>query len=170
MRVGAGLVIAAFEDGMAGEVFSLVEGAFESDAEARLVEAIRGDGVARVERVAMLEGRVVGHVLIGEGRVGGESACWCLGPMCVAEAERGRGIGGALVEASCAAAEGRERRPVFVLGAPGFYGRFGFEGAIERGYACRFVTPGVPPECFMVRGDAGAGGEVSYPRAFDAFG
>lgn len=167
---GAGFVVAGFEDSMAGAVRALVEGAFESEAEARLVEAIRAGGVARVELVALAGGRVVGHALISEGSVGGESACWCLGPMCVAKPERGRGIGGALVEASCAAAEGRDRRPVFVLGAPGFYGRFGFEGAIERGYGCRFVTPEVQPECFMVRGDAGSGGEVSYPRAFDAFG
>jgi predicted N-acetyltransferase YhbS len=73
------------------------------------------------------------------------------------------------VRATLAAAD--PALPVFVIGAPGFYGRFDFEPADGYGCTCRFdVPPGhfmvlpaqCPPAAFTARA-------VEYPPAFGGF-
>jgi predicted N-acetyltransferase YhbS len=76
---------------------------------------------------------------------------YCLGscalaPVAVAPSRQGCGIGGLVVRACLRrAAPGL---PVFVIGDPAFYERFGFEPAADRRVTSRFD---VAPSHFMVR-------------------
>jgi predicted N-acetyltransferase YhbS len=56
-----------------------------------------------------------------------------LGPLGVLPEAQGRGVGTALVHALVAVAEACEERLVALLGAPAYYGRFGFVPASDLG-------------------------------------
>lgn len=107
--------------------------AFRRDAdapepmEARLVDALRtsGDWIPALSWVADLGGAVVGHVVCTRGRVG-DIAAVGLGPLGVLPDAQARGVGSALVHAVIGAADALDEPFVALLGAPGYYGRFGF--------------------------------------------
>jgi predicted N-acetyltransferase YhbS len=61
------------------------------------------------------------HVCAGPGR-----PALLLGPLAVDEAERGRGIGAALMRRALAVARRRGHRAVILVGDAPYYGRFGF--------------------------------------------
>ena len=61
------------------------------------------------------------HVCAGPGR-----PALLLGPLAVDEAERGRGIGAALMRRAMAVARRRGHRAVILVGDAPYYGRFGF--------------------------------------------
>jgi putative acetyltransferase len=106
-------------------IAALLRAAFPSPAEADLVAALRRDGDAVVELVAAADDAVRGHVLFSPMTVGGRPAL-ALAPLAVAPAAQRRGIGAALVRAGLAAAVARPEEWCLVLGAPAYYGRFGF--------------------------------------------
>lgn len=109
--------------------------AFRRDVEADLVHALRADAGWRpaLSLVAQdADGRVVGHVVATLGRVGDARAAG-LGPLGVRPEEQGRGVGQALVHAVVAAADALDLPLAVLLGAPGYYGRFGFVPAAGLG-------------------------------------
>ena len=55
-----------------------------------------------------------------------------LGPVAVAAAREGQGIGSALMQASLAALDASDSPPVLLIGDAPFYGRFGFSAAATR--------------------------------------
>jgi putative acetyltransferase len=79
--------------------------------------------------VAELDGHVVGHCLCSRAWLDGSHPIIVLGPIGVHPDVQGRGIGGALVRASIAAAEAAGERLVVLLGHPTYYPRFGFRSA-----------------------------------------
>jgi len=166
-------LIRPFEHADAPGVRAVNVESFPSTAEADVVETMRDSDAERVELVATAAGGdVIGHILISAGDVDGRAPVWCLGPMAVAAAHRRRGVGGALVEAACDAACVIERRPIFLLGDPAYYGRFGFDAAYPLGFTSCFVGGEVPEEAFMVRSPEGtppARGAVNYRREFARF-
>lgn len=90
--------------------------------------------------VAVEDGALVGHVIFTDcGLSDADARLALLGPLGVASARQGQGIGSALVR------DGRERlrqagiTHVFVLGDPAYYARFGF--APETGVATPFELP-----------------------------
>ncbi len=88
-----------------------------------LVSALIGGG-ADVVSLAHFEGDTpVGHVIFTLGE-GGDAAL--LGPLGVLPDHQRKGIGTALIEAGLARLRAANLRQVFVLGDPGYYGRFGF--------------------------------------------
>lgn len=157
-------------------IAEMVERAFGSPAEARLVEAIRASAeyIAELALVAIVDERVVGHVMV--------SRCWLvdgaterrivmLAPLAVEPTEHGRGVGGALVHEVSALAD-RQGEPIIVLeGDPGYYSRFGFEPAAEHGITLP-LPEWAPPEAAQVlrltHDDPGIRGTVVYPAAFDS--
>ena len=133
------------------------------------VELVRGlrQGPA-ISRVALLDGRVVGHVMLSrvdlEGSKGGVLT---LAPVSVLPAYQRRGVGSALVEDALARAEDAGEPLVVVLGEPGYYSRLGFEPAGAYG----IVPPsGVPSPALQVkrlsRYEPSLRGRIVYPRVF----
>ena len=109
--------------------------AFGRTVEGRLVHALRAD-VGWVPALSLAAedgaGRVVGHVVGTRARVGAASAVG-LGPLGVRPHAQGRGVGQALVHAVLAAADALDLPLAVLLGAPGYYARFGFVAASSIG-------------------------------------
>jgi putative acetyltransferase len=146
------------------------EAAFETSAEADLVEALHRKGVSLVSLVAEVDSEVVGHILFSAVtlvdhiglRVGG------LGPMAVLPAYQRKGVGAALVRAGLARCKDLGCCAVVVVGHPEYYPRFGFVPAHRYALRCEYD---VPAEVFMVAElEAGAlnaaSGLVRYDDVF----
>ncbi len=72
-----------------------------------------------------------------------------LGPVAVAAAVEGRGVGSALMRASLAALDAATSPPVLLIGDAPFYGRFGFSAAATR----QWTLPGpVDHDRLLLRG------------------
>jgi putative acetyltransferase len=149
--------IRAAEPADADAVLDVVRAAFgaggsaHGDQVADLWADVRAADHVLAERVAVLDGRVVGHV--------GVSHCWLdarralvdacmLSPLStVPELER-RGIGSALVAAAIEASRDLGRPALFLEGSPSFYGSRGFGPASA--YGIEAPTRRVPPPAFQV--------------------
>ena len=125
--------------------------AFESDAEARLVDALRGRTDPQISLVADdPDAGVVGHILFTPVEIRGDadrSTAIGLAPMAVVPGHQRCGIGSLLVRAGLAACAARGERVVVVLGHPDYYPRFGFRRAWDLGLY--YGRPGSEP-AFMV--------------------
>jgi putative acetyltransferase len=118
-----------------GAIDEVHERAFGRVVEARLVHALRVDPgwVPALALVAQdRAGHVVGHVVGTLGRVDGVPVAG-IGPLGVRPEEQGRGVGQALVHAVLAAADALDLPLAVLLGAPGYYSRFGFVAGSELG-------------------------------------
>jgi putative acetyltransferase len=144
--------------------------AFGGDDEARLVEALRDGGYARVSLVAETGGQVVGHVLFSELPIvteGGAVGALALAPLAVVPSHQRKGVGSVLVREGLRSCTEAGHRIVVVLGHPEFYPRFGFSAKL----AGRLKSPFSGP-AFMVLGLVpgaldGVEGEVRYPPPFE---
>jgi predicted N-acetyltransferase YhbS len=95
--------------------------AFNQEAEARLVEALRAGGFARVSLVADMNGQVVGHIMFSNLNIitdAGTVAALALAPMAVLPDFQKQGIGSALVRRGLADCKMKDHRIVVVLGIP----------------------------------------------------
>lgn len=129
-----------------------------------IVKALRKAGKLTISLVAELGADVVGHVAISPVTISGAFLDWYgLGPISVAPAHQGRGIGSLLVLDALHALRERQAGGCVVLGEPAYYGRFGFR--TEPG----LVLPDVPPEYFQALAFAEAMpcGVVSYDESFN---
>jgi putative acetyltransferase len=80
-----------------------------------------------VSLVAAIGEERVGHILFTPCGVGDcQPRVVLLGPLAVAPARQGQGIGGALVREGCRRLGRSDHLKVLVLGDPAYYGRFGF--------------------------------------------
>ena len=146
--------------------------AFGQPDEADLVGALRAAGTLRISLVAAEEGVVVGHVAFSPVVIRGDTGtvnALGLAPMAVLPEWQRRGIGSRLARAGLAACGETPYGLVFVLGAPRFYGRFGFKPAAPLGITWEHDGP---PGAFMVlalrRGALrGIRGVVAYRPEFD---
>ena len=157
-------------------IADVVAAAFESQAEARLVDAIRASAhfIPELSLVAEIDGQVVGHVMISHATLAGdgrEHRIAMLSPLAVAPAFQGRGVGSALVREATARADARGEPLVVLEGSPRYYGRLGFEHSVK--YGIEIDLPSwAPPEAAQVLRLSGyhpsLRGRVIYPPAFDA--
>jgi putative acetyltransferase len=136
--------------------------------EARLTDELREDAgfLPHLSLVATDGGAVVGHVIATRGRLEplGVPALG-LGPLGVLPAAQSRGVGTVLVHALLAVAEAADERLVALLGAPGYYRRFGFVAAATVGVAAPDPAWG---EHFQARwlGDRRTEGTFRYADPF----
>lgn len=145
------------EPGDADAVLEVIRAAFGAGAPAHgdqvadLWADVRGGDHLLAERVAVVDGAVVGHV--------GVSHCWVdarrelapacmLSPLSTAPEHQGSGIGTALVAAAIDVARGLGRPALFLEGSPTYYGSRGFEPASAHGFEP--PTPRVPAPAFQV--------------------
>jgi putative acetyltransferase len=153
-------------------VHAVNEAAFETSAEADLVDALRDKVRPLVSLVAEESGSIVGHILFSPVTLSdhSEHMLMGLGPMAVLPQYQRQGIGSALVR------EGIERcaelgcDAVIVLGHPAYYPRFGFVPASRYGISSEYD---VPDDVFMLielkpGSLRGVSGKVSYDEAFSS--
>lgn len=114
------MIIRAFDPSEANAVRDLVTRAFKQPDEADLCDALRAAGDMALELVAEHKKKIVGHVALS--RMVTPDGWLALAPLSADPKMSGRGIGGTL----CHMALQYANAPVVVLGAPEFYGRFGF--------------------------------------------
>ncbi len=144
------------------------ESAFETDGEAKLVDALRADGSIVISLVAGIGGAVVGSVVYSRLLADGENVgATALAPVAVVPSRQRKGIGGALIGEAHRRLAAMNERLVIVLGDPAYYRRFGFSVEAAR----RFRTPYDGPY-LMALDIAAAGaqiaGRITYPPAFAA--
>ena len=146
------------------------EAAFDTSAEADLVEALRRRNVSMVSLVAEVEGVVVGHILFSPVSLIEHKDLDLAGlaPMAVVPDHQRKGIGSGLVRQGLARCKDLGFCAVVVVGHPEYYPRFGFAPASR--YSLRSEYD-VPDEVFMVAeleygALNGVSGLVRYDDAF----
>lgn len=156
------------------DVFAVNEAAFETDAEARLVDALRDQADPLISLVAERDGRVVGHILFSPVSLSGHPDLRVTGlaPMAVLPESQREGIGSSLVKAGLEACRNAGFEAVVVLGHPEYYPKFGFVPASRFGIDSEYD---VPDEVFMAQElVAGAlaerSGTIRYHEAFRGVG
>ncbi|MFJ9414334.1 GNAT family N-acetyltransferase [Streptomyces sp. NPDC101227] len=144
--------------------------AFESAAEADLVDALRRDETAWLPGLSYVadapDGTVAAHALLTRCYVDDVPAV-ALAPCAVSPEHQKRGAGGAVIRALLQAARAAGERTAIVLGHPPYYPRFGFLPAASR-FGIRPPQPW-PDEAFMalpLDDSTPPRGAVRYPAAF----
>lgn len=130
-------------------VYEVNISAFETPAEAKLVNKLRKEVKPIISLVAEENEEIVGHILFTPVRLSGdpELKIMGLGPMAVIPAYHGKGIGSALVRAGLAKCKESGYGAVAVLGHTWFYPRFGFKPSVLYDIRPEYD---VPEEVFMI--------------------
>jgi putative acetyltransferase len=145
--------------------------AFGQDAEARLVDALRGGGYVRASLVAEQDGTVIGHILFSDLHVvtdAGTVPALALAPMAVLPECQNQGSGSALARRGLQVCKEQGHRIVVVLGHPNFYPRFGFSSKLASALTSPFGGGDSWMALELVAGAlAGVEGRVEYPPPFE---
>lgn len=143
---------------------------FDTEAEARLVDALRDSKVEIISLVAEKDGQIIGHILFSPVSLNEETDIKIMGlaPMAVLPDQQNKGVGSQLVQEGLEVCKKAGYEAVAVLGHSEYYPRFGFLPSTEFGITSEFD---VPSEVFMIkelkRGVlAGREGIISYHRIF----
>ena len=120
--------------------------AFDQEHEGKIVDALRSNGAALLSLVAIVDGRVVGHIMYSPITIG-EVTGAALGPMAVVPEYQSQSIGSKLVQAGNLKLKDAGWPFIIVLGHADFYPRFGFKPAGTFGITCEWE---VPEDVFMV--------------------
>ncbi|WP_017580174.1 GNAT family N-acetyltransferase [Nocardiopsis valliformis] len=144
--------------------------AFETPAEADLVDALRADTGAWIEGLSVVtesvDGALVGHALFTRCHVDGHPAL-ALAPCAVLPEYQGAGAGSAAIRAGLESARAMGENLVLVLGHADYYPRFGFTPASGFGVRAPFE---VPDEAMMALSldpsRESPRGTIQYPAAF----
>ena len=123
--------------------------AFETDAEANLVDALRQSGIPLISLVAEEGTQLIGHILLSPVSLTGQThAIAGLAPMAVLPEWQGKGVGSCLVTEGLKYCIEAGYIAVVVLGHPNYYQRFGFVPASSFNIKSEYK---VPDEAFMLK-------------------
>ena len=144
-------------------VRAVVEAAFARPGEADLVDQLRADGDGEIALVALDGGSVVGYALFS--RLAAPFPALSLGPVAVLPSHQRRGVGSNLIRTGLDRARVAGWQGVFVLGAPRYYRRFGFDPALASGFASPYAGPHLMA---LALGSAlpASNGRIEYAPAF----
>jgi putative acetyltransferase len=144
---------------------------FPTDAEARLVDALRAAGRLPVSLVVEAGGAVVGHVAFSPVTAATGAVGAGLAPVAVLEARRRRGVAAELVRAGLEACRAAGLGWAVVLGEPAYYARFGFRPAAGFGLSDEYGGGPAFQAVELIPGALPVGaGLVRYAPEFAAFG
>ena len=151
-------------------IHALNTSAFETEAEAILVDLLRECADPLVSLIAKINEGIVGHILFSPVSLTGhpEAIIMGLAPMAVMPELQGKGIGSELVKAGLDMCNNLGVGAIVVLGHPEFYPRFGFKPSTDFGIGCEYK---VPREVFMLKELLpgylkGKSGIIRYHEAF----
>ena len=136
-----------------------------SHTEQYIVKALRSAGKLTLSLVAQADGQVLGHVAVSPVAISDGTPGWHgLGPISVAPAYQGQGIGSGLMQEALRRLRDSGASGCVVLGEAAYYGRFGFR------HAPGLVLPDVPSGYFqaLAFGATLPCGTVAYDAAFGA--
>ena len=138
-------------------VFAVHKAAFDTDSEARLVNALRDNAAPVLSFVALVDKAIVAHILFSPVTIDSSNVPFVMGlaPMAVLPAHQRQGIGSDLVIRGLEECRLSGVAAVVVLGHPQYYPRFGFAPASTFGVSCEYE---VADDTFMAL-------EIA-PRAF----
>ena len=125
--------------------------AFETDAEANLVEALRQSNIPLVSLVAEESNQLIGHILFSPVSLAEQAhapAIAGLAPMAVLPERQGEGVGSRLVMEGLKYCTEAGYIAIVVLGHPDYYPRFGFVPASRFNIKSEYE---VPDEVFMLK-------------------
>lgn len=156
------------------QIENIYHKAFDTDAEAILVNSLRESGVPFISLVYEEGKDIVGHILFTQVELIGDDSGSCimgLAPMGVLPRDQYRGIGSSLVRAGLDECQSEGCDAVVVLGYSTFYPKFGFVSSVQFGITTEF---NVPEEVFMAQelkpgALKGRQGIVRFHQAFDEF-
>ncbi len=151
-------------------VRDILLGAFPTEAEAAIVDALRADPKAWIDGLSMVaaasDGTPAGYALLTRCHVDGAPAL-ALAPCAVLPSAQRAGAGSAAIRAALAAAQAGGENLVLVLGHADYYPRFGFTPASRFGIRAPFD---VPDEAMMAMALDDTrpipAGTIQYPAAF----
>jgi putative acetyltransferase len=146
--------------------------AFGRPGEARLVRSLRVDATPFLSLVASYADVPVGHIFLSPVEIEDSPAaprCAGLAPLAVHPDEQGKGVGAALVRAALVECPRLDWQAVFLLGAPPYYSRFGFELAAPHGLHYESEVFDSAFQVLEIESGAldGVRGRVRFHRAFD---
>ena len=153
------------------EIWKVNIEAFETEAEANLVNALRDSDISYISLVAEEGEEIVGHILFTPVElIGDNSGLKLIGlaPMAVVAKLQKKGIGSQLVKAGLESCLVQGYDAVVVLGHPEYYPKFSFVPSVKFGIKSEYE---VPDEVFMVleltKGSLkGHQGIIKYHSAF----
>lgn len=153
------------------QIDSVIKTTFDSsefghNGEAKLVRALRIDNDAKIELVAVHNNIIAGHIMLSV--MTAPIRALGLAPVSVLPKYQGQGIGGKLIQKSLELARNDQWQAIFLLGAPAYYSRFGFQTKLAQGFTSPFSGPyfmalEVEEGCLQ-----GKTGTVNYAPAFSA--
>ena len=135
-------------------IYDVVLAAFGGPGEAKLVDQLRADGDSVISLIAVDHASIVGHVMLS--KMNAPFKALGLAPVSVRPDCQKSGVGSSLVREALLRARQAGWEAVFVLGAPRFYRRFGFdpEPASRFHLSLRWPAPhGPSPERRALRYD-----------------
>lgn len=121
--------------------------AFETEAEAKLVDALRASAQPFLSFVAIQGNEVIGHILYTGVVIEGRHSGLGLAPMSVLTQYQRTGVGSLLARETLKKLRKAGYPWVVVLGHPEYYPRFGFVPSVQYGIGCEYDAP---VEAFMV--------------------
>ncbi|MHC4502119.1 MAG: GNAT family N-acetyltransferase [Planctomycetota bacterium] len=132
-----------------------------------IIEALRAAKALTVSLVAVVDGRVVGHIAFSPVTISDGTPDWYgLGPVSVLPEYQRQGIGKALVQEGLSRLKSMQARGCCLVGHPEYYKKLGFDNPPE------LVYEGVPPEAFLALSFDGKipQGTVTFHEGFKAGG
>lgn len=130
-------------------VYEVNAAAFPTEAEAKLVDALRTTAHPCISLVAVDGQDIIGHIMFSPVTLGtfDELRLMGLAPMAVSPSSQQSGIGTRLVDAGLEECRKLGVGAVVVLGHAEYYPRFGFRPASQWGIQCEYE---VPDDAFML--------------------